>query len=456
MSQHDLFLLAVALIVILAVVFAIARFRVHPFPALVVGALVFGLWAGAPPDQVLKSFGAGFGSTLANVGILLALGAMFGQLLASSGGAERVSNALLSVGGTRLVPWTMCAVAMILGLPLFFEAGVVLMMPIILNVGARVAKDPGGLKGNPYLLAGLPVFAGLSVLHALVPPHPGPMVAIDAMKADLGTTLILGLIMSVPIAVVAGPLYTYWISPRASASPPVDLVGRLTHRDDQFRSPGIAVTILTILFPIFLMLGKAVVDLLTPAGHPLRFAFDFFGNPMVALLLAVILSMFTFGFFIGKDTRVVGKLLGDALPPIASIMLIIGAGGALKQMLIDVGLGAVIAHASQMVSLSPILLAWFTAVILRLATGSATVAIVTASGLMAATVTANPGLSAPLMALAIGSGSLFFSHINDAGFWLVKEYMGMNLPNMFKTWSVLETIIAVMGLVFCLGFSLGI
>ena len=179
MSQHDIFLLAVALIVILAVVFAIARFRVHPFPALVVGALVLGLWAGAPPDQVLKSFGAGFGSTLANVGILLALGAMFGQLLASSGGAERVSDALLSVGGTRLVPWTMCAVAMILGLPLFFEAGVVLMMPIILSVGARVAKDPGGLKGNAYLLAGLPVFAGLSVLHALVPPHPGPMVAID-------------------------------------------------------------------------------------------------------------------------------------------------------------------------------------------------------------------------------------------------------------------------------------
>jgi GntP family gluconate:H+ symporter len=454
MSQHDLFLLAIAVLVILAVVVAIARARVHPFPALVVGALVLGLWAGAPADQVLKSFRVGFGDTLANVGVLLALGAMFGQLLASSGGAERVSDALLSVGSTRLVPWTMCAVAMILGLPLFFEAGVVLMMPIILNVGARIAKDPGGLKGNAYLLAGLPVFAGLSVLHALVPPHPGPMVAIDAMKADLGVTLILGLLMSVPIAVVAGPLYTYWIAPRAAASPPVDLVGRLTHRDDHFRSPSIAVTILTIVFPIFLMLGKAAADLLLAVAQPARQVFDFIGNPMVALLLAVILSMFTFGFFIGKDTRTVGRLLGEALPPISAIMLIIGAGGALKQMLIDVGLGAVIAHASQLVNLSPLLLAWFTAVILRLATGSATVAIVTASGLMAATVTSNPGLSPALMALSIGSGSLFFSHINDAGFWLVKEYMGMNLPNMFKTWSVLETIIAVMGLFLCLGLSL--
>jgi GntP family gluconate:H+ symporter len=454
MSQHDLFLLSVALVVIVAVVVAIARFRVHPFPALVIGALVLGLLTGASTDQILKTFRTGFGETLANVGVLLALGAMFGQLLASSGGAERVSSALLKLGGTRMVPWTMGAVAMILGLPLFFEAGVVLMMPIILTVGARLEKDSGGLKGNPYLLAGLPVFAGISVLHALVPPHPGPMVAIDALKADMGQTLVLGLLMAIPITIVAGPLFTYWIAPRASAAPPADLVGRLTHTDDQFRAPGIAITIVTILFPILLMLGKAAVDLVLPASHPVRVLFEFIGNPMVALLLALILSMFTFGFFIGKDTRTVGKLLGEALPPVSAIMLIIGAGGALKQMLIDVGLGTTIAHASQMVELSPLLLGWFTAVIIRLATGSATVATVTAAGLMAATVTANPSLNPSLLALSIGAGSLFFSHINDAGFWLVKEYMGMNLPSMFKTWSSLETIIAVMGLLLALGLSL--
>jgi GntP family gluconate:H+ symporter len=244
-----------------------------------------------------------------------------------------------------------------------------------------------------------------------------------------------------------------WIAPRANAAPPVELVGRLTQTDKRYRPPGITVTILTILCPIFLMLGKAAADLVLPPGSA-RVLFDFLGNPIVALLLAVILSMFTFGVFIGKDSRAVGKSLAEALPPISAIMLIIGAGGALKQMLIDVGLGLVIAHAAQTVALSPLLLAWFTAVILRLATGSATVAIVTASGLMAATVTVNPQLNPALMALSIGSGSLFFSHINDAGFWLVKEYMGMSLPNMFKTWSVAETIIAVMGLVLCLGLSL--
>jgi gluconate:H+ symporter, GntP family len=454
MSQHDLLLLAIALFVILGVVVAIARFRVHPFPALVIGALALGLLAGASPDQVLKSFGKGFGGTEADVGVLLALGAMFGELLASSGGAERISSALLKVGGPRMVPWTMCAVAMILGLPLFFEAGVVLLMPIVLNVGSQLSKNSGGRKGNPYLLAGLPVFAGLSVVHALVPPHPGPMVAIDALKADLGTTLILGLMMSIPIAIVAGPLFTGWIASRATAAPPMDLVGQLTRKDEQYRSPGLPITILTILFPILLMLGRAATHLMLPVGHPAYILFEFIGHPLVALLLSVILSMFTFGFGLGKDTRAVGKLLGDALPPVSAIILIIGAGGALKQMLIDVGLGAVIAHASQLVSLSPILLGWFIAVILRLATGSATVAIVTASGLMAATVAANPGLNPSLLALSIGSGSLFFSHINDAGFWLVKEYMGMNLPNMFKTWSALETIIAVMGLLLSLGLAM--
>ena len=454
MSQHDLILLAIALCVIIGIVVSIARFKMHPFPALMMGALALGLATGTGPEQILKTFRTGFGETLANVGVLLALGAMFGELLASSGGAERVSSALLRVGGTRMVPWTMCAVAMILGLPLFFEAGVVLMMPIIMNVGARLAKDPGGLKGNPYLLAGLPVFAGIGVLHVLVPPHPGPMVAIDALKADMGGTLLLGLILSVPVAIVSGPLFTYWIAPRASATPPMDLVARLTRTDDRFRSPGIAATILTILFPILLMLGKAAVDLVLPVGHPVRMLFEFIGNPMVALLLAVLLSMVTFGFGLGKGAGEVGKLLSDALPPVSAIMLIIGAGGALKQMLIDVGLGTTIAHTSQLVNWSPLLLGWFTAVIIRLATGSATVATVTAAGLMAATVSTNPELSPALLALTIGAGSMFFSHINDAGFWLVKEYMGMNLPDMFKTWSVLSTIISVMGLLLILAVSL--
>lgn len=454
MSQDDINLLTIALIVILGVVAAIAKFRMHPFPALMIGALVLGLWTGADPAAILKSFRTGFGETLANVGVLLALGAMFGELLASSGGAERVSKALLNAGGTRLVPWTIGLVAMLLGLPLFFEAAVVLMMPIVLTVGAQLARDPGGLKGNPYLLAGLPVFAGVGVMHVLVPPHPGPMVAIDAIGADLGSTLVIGILLAFPIAILAGPLFTYWIAPRATANPPADLVERLTRRDRHFRAPGIGITVMTILFPIVLMMGKAAVDLLLPVGHPVRTLFEFIGHPIVALLLAVLLGMCTFGFFLGKDAKLVGKLLGDALPPVAAIMLIIGAGGALKQMLIDVGLGRTIANASQLVEMSPLLLGWFTAVIIRLATGSATVATVTAGGLMAATISVNPDLNPALLVLAIGAGSMFFSHINDAGFWMVKEFMGMSMPDMFKTWSMVSNIISVTGLLFVLALSL--
>ena len=447
MSQHDLYLLAIALIVILAVVIAIARLRVHPFPALVIGALVLGLWAGASPDQVLKSFRTGFGETLANVGVLLALGAMFGELLASSGGAERVSSALLKIGGPRLVPWTMGAVAMILGLPLFFEAGVVLMMPIII-LGVSAHGSGSGAERQSLSTGGtagvLPAFGAACVGAA----HPGPMVAIGAESRSGNHPDRWAFLISLPIAGGGGTVYTF---DRAAPAPPPWTWWRSDRRRRSYRAAGIGVTIFTI--SSIVDAGRAAAELVLPGSRRAR-AFDFIGNPLVALLLAVILSMFTFGFALGKDTGTVGKLLGDALPPVAAIMLIIGAGGALKQMLIDVGLGTTIAHASQLVNFSPLLLGWFTAVIIRLATGSATVATVTAAGLMAATVGVNPGLNPALLALSIGSGSLFFSHINDAGFWLVKEYMGMNLPNMFKTWSLMETIIAVMGLFLSLGLSL--
>jgi GntP family gluconate:H+ symporter len=249
-------------------------------------------------------------------------------------------------------------------------------------------------------------------------------------------------------------LFTYWIAPRATANPPADLVARLTRRDDRFRAPGIGVTVMTILFPILLMMGKAATDLLLPVGHPVHTLFVFIGHPIVALLLAVLLGMCTFGFFLGKDTKLIGKLLGDSLPPMAAIMLIIGAGGALKQMLIDVGLGRTIANASQLVELSPLLLGWFTAVVIRLATGSATVATVTAGGLMAATISVNPDLNPALLVLAIGAGSMFFSHVNDAGFWMVKELMGMSVPDVFKTWTMVSNIISVMGLVLVLALSM--
>ena len=431
LTPHDITLLLLAAGAIAAVIILIARFKLHPFPALMICALALGLASGEAVTQVLKSVIAGFGDIVANVGIVLALGAMFGGLLAKSRGADRIASNLITAHGLGFAPWAMAGLAMILGLPVFFETGLVMMMPIIVAVGLKfeaAAKTGSAPKGAPYLLAGLPAIAGLSVLHGLVPPHPGPLAAIAALHADIGVTLVLGLFIAIPTVILSGPLFTMWAARHADARPPAQLIAEFSQFDPAQRQPGTATTVLTILFPIALMMAKAGVDLVLPAGNSLRAAMEFIGAPIVALLLGTLLAMFTFGFALGRSRDDIQKLMGDALPPIAAIMLVIGAGGALKQTLVDLGLGATIARAVAVAHVPPLLLAWGTAVMIRIATGSATVATVTAAGLLSATVMANPGLSPSLLVLAIGSGSLFFSNVNDAGFWLVKGDLGISLP----------------------------
>jgi len=237
-----------------------------------------------------------------------------------------------------------------------------------------------------------------------------------------------------------------WAARNATASPPPALIEEFSKFDPGQRQPGTAVTLFTILFPIALMMGKAWADLALPPGNPVRSVMEFIGAPVVALLLGTLLAMYTFGFALGRTRQEVTDMMGDALPPIAAILLVIGAGGALKQSLVDLGLGATIARAVAVLHVQPILLAWGTAVLIRIATGSATVATITATGLLAGTIANNPDVNPSLLALAIGAGSLFFSNVNDAGFWLVKGYLGISLPDMFKTWSLLETIISVVGL----------
>jgi GntP family gluconate:H+ symporter len=454
LTPHDITLLLLATGAIAAVIILIANFKLHPFPALMACALGLGLASGADVTVVLKSVIAGFGDVAANVGIVLALGAMFGGLLAKSRGADRIATSLITNRGLGFAPWAMAGLAMILGLPVFFETGLVMMMPIIVAVGAQFeAAAKAGRptpKGAPYLLIGLPTIAGLSVLHGLVPPHPGPLVAVATLHADMGTTLILGILIAIPTVIISGPLFTMWAARHASANPPPQLIEEFSKFDPGQRQPGTAITLFTILFPIALMMGKAWADLALPVGNPVRTAMAFIGAPVVALLLGTILAMFTFGFGLGRTRQQVSDMMGDALPPIAAIMLVIGAGGALKQTLVDLGLGATIARAVAVLHVQPILLAWGTAVLIRIATGSATVATITATGLLAGTMASNPDVNPSLLALAIGAGSLFFSNVNDAGFWLVKGYLGISLPDMFKTWSFLETIISVVGLVLVL------
>jgi GntP family gluconate:H+ symporter len=471
-TGHDTLLVVWALIGIAVIVVLITWAKFHPFIALILGSLVVGLGTRLAAADVIKQFQAGFGSTLASVGLLVGLGTMLGKLLADSGGADQVVRTVLGWAGERRLPWAMTLIAMIVGLPLFFEVGVVLLIPVIVLMTRR--------SGQSIVRVGLPALAGLSVMHGLVPPHPGPLIAVNALHADLGQTIAYGIVLAIPTVIVAGPLYGMWIGNRVRPEPPARLVEQFEHAEAATvavgasdrpaasgggagfaaegggratTAPSFGVTLFTILLPVFLMLAKALADVVVHGKSPVKSALDFIGDPMLAMTISVLVAMVTFGYQRGYSRRWVGETVGASLAAIAGIVLIIGAGGGFKQMLIATGIGDSIGKAAAGSSLSPLLLGWLIAVGIRLATGSATVATVTAAGLMAPVVTHLQGVNAPLLALAIGAGSLFFSHVNDAGFWLVKEYFGMSVGETVATWSAMETILSVVGIVLILALS---
>jgi GntP family gluconate:H+ symporter len=435
-------LIPAALIGIALIILLITRFRMNPFLGLTIGALVVSAIAGMPMATAITSFAKGFGDTAAGVGVLIALGAMFGKLLADSGGADEIVDTLVARAGPRTLPWAMGAAGALIGLPMFFEIGLVLLMPVILLVARR--------SGLPLMSVGIPALAGLSVMHGLVPPHPGPLVAVDALGADLGLTLGLGVLVAVPTLIIAGPLF----GKLAARWVPVPAPELFTTEEPAARRPSFANTMATVLLPVVLMLGKALADILAAEGNPVRTVLDFLGTPLIALLIAVLVAMVSLGRGAGMDLKQVTHSVEQGLPPIAGILLIVAAGGGFKQTLIDTGIGKLIADWVAGSGISVLLLAWFIAVLIRLATGSATVATVTASGILAPLVeTLTPSHTA-LLVLAIGAGSLFFSHVNDAGFWLVKEYFGVTVWQNVKTWSVMETVISVVGLGWVLLLSL--
>ncbi|WP_433443406.1 gluconate:H+ symporter [Nonomuraea sp. CA-141351] len=436
-------LIPAALVGIALLVVLITRFKVNPFLSLTIGSFAVAMIAGLPIADAISSFTKGFGSTAAGVGILIALGAMFGKLLADSGGADEIVDTIVGRSSPRTLPWAMAVVGALIGLPMFFEIGLVLLVPVIFLVSRR--------SGLSLIRVGIPALAGLSVTHGLVPPHPGPLVAVDALKADLGLTLGLGVLIAIPTLVLAGPLFARYAA-RWVDVPAPELYE--THANGNARRPGFPVTLATVLLPVVLMMGKALADIFAAEANLVRVVLDFLGTPLVALLIAVVVAMFTLGRGAGMDRQAIARSVEKSLPPIAGILLIVSAGGGFKQTLVDTGIGKLVADWVQNSGLSVLLLAWLIAVLIRLATGSATVATVTASGILAPLVTTLGTGQTALLVLAIGAGSLFFSHVNDAGFWLVKEYFGLSVGQTVKTWSLMETILSVAGLAFTLALSL--
>ncbi|MFE1548475.1 GntP family permease [Streptomyces sp. NPDC058718] len=434
-------LAGIALIVLL-----ITKFKLHAFLALTIGSLALGTFAGAPLADTIKSFTTGLGATVAGVGVLIALGAILGKLLADSGGADQIVDTILAKASGRAMPWAMVLIASVIGLPLFFEVGIVLLIPVVLLVAKR---------GNYSLMRiGIPALAGLSVMHGLIPPHPGPLVAIDALGANLGVTLALGLVVAIPTVIIAGPVFSRYAARWVDIPVPENMVP-VRPSEDLEKRPGFGATVATILLPVVLMLVKALVDIVVDdPENGVQKVTDVVGSPLIALLAAVIVGMFTLGRAAGFSKERLSSTVEKSLAPIAGVLMIVGAGGGFKQTLIDIGVGQMILDFSKSWSIPALLLAWLIAVAIRLATGSATVATISAAGLVAPLAEGMSTSETALLVLAIGAGSLFFSHVNDAGFWLVKEYFGMNVGQTIKTWSVMETIISVVGIVFVLLLSL--
>ena len=437
-------LLIYAVVAVIALIVLIARFKLHPFVALVSVSLVLGVAAGMPALAAVKAFGDGVGSVLGFIAIVVGLGTMLGKMMAESGAATRIATTLIDLFGERRVHWAIMIVAFIVGIPVFFQVGFVLLIPLVFTIARRT--------GMSLIKIGIPLVAGLSVVHGMLPPHPAAMLAVTAYKADVGLTILYGLIVGLPTASLAGPVFASWIAPRIAlpTENPVaaQLVGSLDDADANPRTPGFGISLFTVLIPVILILLSSAADIVLDRASPLRSALDFVGNAIVALLLALLFSFWSLARPRGFTREQVMRFCNDCLAPTATILLVIGAGGGFNQVLVQSGVGVAVADLAVESHASPLILAWIVAALIRVATGSATVAMTTAAGIVAPIAAATPGTNAELLVLATGAGSLVLSHVNDAGFWLIKEFFNMTVPQTLKTWTVAETIIGIAGLGF--------
>ncbi|MGW2326222.1 GntP family permease [Streptomyces sp. NPDC001700] len=451
MTTHAWSLLLILTVAIAVLIVLInSRLRVHPFVALIIVAVGTGLAAGEPVEKLAVSIEDGAGGTLGDVGITLALGAMLGRLLSDSGATDVIAHAIVDRSSARRLPWLVAGAAFVIGVPMFFEVGLIVLLPLIFSVARRLEAQ-GGTKGSPYVLLGVPAIAALSTLHGMLPPHPGPLTAMTGLHADLGLTLLVGVICAVPTIVLAGPVYARWIAPRlADVRPDAALIAQFTgtgRTDTRPRSPiptGLAVS--AILVPVVLMLLRTLAETTLNESSQLRSALTFVGEPLIAMLAGF---LFALGATVmrgngqGEETR---RSMTGSLQSVASILLIIGGGGAFNQVLQDSGIGDAIASAAEGAHMNLIVLGWLIALLLSLTTGSATVGIVSATGILAPLIGTGGGLEASLLVIAIGSGSLGLNYVNHAGFWLVKESFGMSLTQAAKTQTVVQTLVSVLGL----------
>lgn len=453
--SHETSLLVFALLAVIGLVVLIARFKLNAFVALILASVFVGLCSGLELTRIGQSFADGVGGVLGFIAAIIGLGTILGKMLGESGGARVIADRLINLLGPTRTHWSMMLVALVVGIPVFFAVGLVLLLPILFIV-ARETK-------TPLMWLGLPMLAGLSVAHGLIPPHPGPITAIGVLHADTGRTLLYSLIIGVPVACVAGPILARWLVKRdAERRSPIrresealaTKAGSETGAPapmaasqlEVTSAPSFGLALFTILLPVLLMLFATVVDLRLEPENRFRQWADFIGHPLIALTVSVLFAYWSFGFARGFRREQLAKFSEECLGPVATVLLVVGAGGGFSRVLINSGVGDAIAGLVKAAPVSPLILGWLVAALIRVATGSATVAISTAAGILAPVAASTPGLNLELLVLAMGAGSLILSHVNDGGFWLVKEYLQLTVTETLRTWTVMETVISIAAL----------
>lgn len=425
--------------------------KLNTFISLIITSIVTAILLGMPLNKVMETIEAGMGGTLGHIALIFGLGAILGKLLADGGGANRIADTLIDKFGPKHVQWAMLIAAFIVGIALFFEVGLVLLIPLVFTIAKRAKVSP--------LKLGLPMVTALSVTHGFLPPHPGPVVIAKELKANIGHVLLYGIIIAIPVTLIAGPIFNKFaqkLIPSAyTREGDISALGS----QKEFKAsemPSFGLSILTAVLPVILMLLSTVVQLVT--GHETaKNLFEqiiyFIGTAGTAMLISVIFAIFSMGLHRERKMDDIMKSVTNAIYPIGMMILIIGGGGTFKQVLIDGGVGNTIAKLFEGSTMSPILLAWIVAAVLRIALGSATVAAISTTGIILPLLQ-HSDANVALVVLAIGAGSVILSHVNDAGFWMFKEYFGLTVKETFLTWSLLETIISVSGIIFILFISL--
>ena len=425
------------------IVFLIMKTKLSAFLALTVSGLFLGIVAGMPLEKVAVSFQAGMGNTLGFLATVLGLGTILGKMLEISGGAQRLARTLIDTFGEKKAHWAMILVGFICGIPVFFQVGFVLLLPVIFSVALQTRMS--------LIKIGIPVVAGLITVHGMVPPHPAALAIVGTLKADVGTAILLSLIIGLPAAICAGPIYGNFISKRVKVNPNESLFSSELIPEEKL--PGFATTLFTILLPMIIMVVKTIVELAAPKGASYVHFVAFIGNPITALLISVFVSYFTLGFARGMKKEEILKITDGCFGPVAGILLVIGAGGAFNQVLQDSGIGKVLGSVLTNLHMSPVLLAWLVSSIMRFAVGSTTVAMMTAAGIILPILPNFPDLNPVLLCVAIGAGGVGLSHVNDSGFWIVKEYFGMSVIDTLKSWTAATTIASVVAILITLAVS---